>query len=41
MADIVFIAVLVGFLGLCALYVRGCERLIASADDDSMTEASR
>ena len=39
MADIVFIAVLLAFLGLCALYVRGCERLIASADDDSTSEA--
>jgi hypothetical protein len=41
MADIVFIAVLVTFMGLCALYVRGCERLIASADDDSVSETSR
>jgi hypothetical protein len=41
MADIVFIAVLFAFIGLCVLYVRGCERIIASANDDASNEASR
>jgi hypothetical protein len=40
-ADLVFVAALVAFLALCALYVRGCEWLIGSADQDSSTEASR
>jgi hypothetical protein len=38
MADIVFIALTLAFIGLCVLYVRGCERIIASADDDSASE---
>jgi hypothetical protein len=41
MADLVFIGVLLAFLGLCALYVRGCERLIASASDEATTEVAR
>lgn len=41
MADLVFIAALVAFLALCALYVRGCERLLGPADQDSSTEARR
>lgn len=39
MADVVYVVVTVAFLGLCVLYVRGCERIIASSDDDS--EAAR
>ena len=39
MADVVFLATLVAFLALCVLYVRACERLIASSDDDT-TEPS-
>lgn len=37
MADVIYVAVTVAFLGLCVLYVRGCERIIASSDDDSET----
>ncbi len=40
MADVVFIALLVAFFAICVLYVRGCERIIASADDDSTTETT-
>lgn len=40
MADLVFLATLVAFLGLCVLYVRGCERLIASSDDDTTEGAA-
>ena len=39
MADVVFIALTLAFLAICVLYVRGCERLIAGADDD-IQEAS-
>lgn len=35
MADFVYLAIVIAFFGLCVLYVRGCERLIAPADDDS------
>ena len=38
MADFVFTVIALGFLGLCALYVRACERIIAGADDDAGTE---
>ena len=41
MADLVFIAVVLAFLVLCVLYVRGCERIIAGADDDTAKESSR
>lgn len=40
MADVVYLVVLVAFLSACVAYVRGCERIIASADDDSQ-EATR
>jgi hypothetical protein len=33
MADIVFVAVVVAFFGLCVLYVRACDRLIGSTDE--------
>ena len=32
MADIVFLVVTLAFFGLCALYVRGLDRLVRSAD---------
>ena len=35
MADLVFVSTLVAFLTACVLYVRGCERLISSSDDDT------
>ena len=35
MADVAYIALTIAFLALCVLYVRGCERMIASSDDDS------
>lgn len=41
MADIAFIALALAFLGLCVLYVRGCERIIASAEEDAKPEATR
>jgi hypothetical protein len=33
MADLIFIAIAVGFFALCALYVKGCQRLIGDTDD--------
>jgi hypothetical protein len=33
MADVVFVLVSVGFFGLCALYVRGCERILESTEE--------
>jgi hypothetical protein len=41
MADIVFIAVTLAFFATCVLYVRGCDRIISSADDDSNAELTR
>jgi len=33
MADAVFIAISVGFFGLCALYTKGCERILSSSEE--------
>jgi hypothetical protein len=33
MADIIFVLVSLVFFGLCWLYVRGCERLIATGEE--------
>ena len=35
MADIVFLAVAVGFFGLCVLYIRGCDRIIRGAEESA------
>jgi hypothetical protein len=35
MADLAFIGVMAAFLAVCALYVRACDRVIASSDDDA------
>ena len=35
MADVLYVALAAAFIGVCVLYVRGCERIIASSDDDS------
>jgi hypothetical protein len=37
-ADIVFLALTLAFFALCVLYVRACDRIIASADDDATSE---
>jgi hypothetical protein len=34
MADIVYVAIVVAFLALCVLYVRGIDRMIAAGDED-------
>jgi hypothetical protein len=34
MADIVYVAIVVAFLALCVLYVRGVDRMISAADDE-------
>jgi hypothetical protein len=34
MADIVFVAVALAFFGLCALYVRGFERLMRGSEEE-------
>jgi hypothetical protein len=41
MADIVFIALTMAFFAICVLYVRGCDRIISSADDDSNVELTK
>lgn len=42
MADLVLVLVLLAFLGLCALYIRGCERIIRSDEiGDSIVELTR
>jgi hypothetical protein len=33
MADVVFVAISVGFFGLCALYIKGCERILSSSEE--------
>ena len=33
MADVVFIAVTLGFFGLCAAYVRGLDRLVRTSEE--------
>ena len=41
MADVVFVAVIFAFFALCALYVRGLDRLVRSAEDaDQAGEAT-
>jgi len=34
MADVVFIALTLGFFGLCVAFVRGCDRLIGAATEE-------
>ncbi len=33
MADAVFVLVSVGFFGLCALYIKGCERILSDTEE--------
>ena len=41
MADVVFVALIIAFFALCALYVRGLDRLVGSAEDaDQAGEAT-
>ncbi len=41
MADVVFVALTIAFFALCALYVRGLDRLVRSAEDaDQAGEAT-
>ena len=35
MRDAVFLSIVVAFFALCVAYVRGCERLIGSASDET------
>jgi hypothetical protein len=41
--DVIFIAVVLAFFGLCALYVRGCERILSSGEEstDSAPEVTQ
>lgn len=41
MADVVFVVVTLGFFAACALYVRGCERIVATAEERGPTEVVR
>jgi hypothetical protein len=34
MADVAFVVVIVGFFALCAAFVRGCDRIVRSDDDE-------
>jgi hypothetical protein len=38
MADVVFIAVALAFFALCALYVRGLDRIVRAAEEADPTE---
>jgi hypothetical protein len=33
MADIVFVLIAVAFFAVCALYIRGCERILRSGEE--------
>jgi hypothetical protein len=33
MADIAFVAAIIGFFGGCAAFVTGCDRIVRSGDD--------
>jgi hypothetical protein len=35
MADIIFVLVALAFFGLCAAYVRACDRLVGTGDESS------
>jgi hypothetical protein len=36
MADLIFIAITVGFFGLCVGFVRACDRLISSSSEEPL-----
>jgi hypothetical protein len=38
MADVIFVLVTLAFFALCWLFVRGCERLVDSADEPTSTD---
>jgi hypothetical protein len=42
MPDVVFIAVILAFFGLCALYIRACDRILQGTEEsaDSPSEVS-
>jgi hypothetical protein len=35
MADVVFVLISVAFFALCALYIRGCERILKSTEESA------
>ena len=39
MADIAFVAVIIGFFAICVTFVRGCDRIVRSDDDGSADTA--
>jgi hypothetical protein len=41
MADLVFIATLFAFIGLCVLYVRGLDRIVRSGEQQESGEVER
>ncbi|MGH9037456.1 MAG: hypothetical protein ACRD0O_17000 [Acidimicrobiia bacterium] len=41
MADVVFVLATLGFFAACVLYVRGCERIVASAEGRDPIEGGR
>lgn len=41
MADLVFVSVTMAFIGLCVLYVRGCERLAVQVDNEVAGDAGQ
>ena len=42
MPDIIFVAVILAFFGLCALYIRGCDRILQGTEEpaDSPSEVT-
>ena len=39
MADVIFIAIVGAFFGICVGFVRACDRLIASSTEEDLHEA--
>ena len=39
MADVIFIAIVLAFFGICVGFVRACDRLIASSTEADLHEA--
>lgn len=41
MADVAFLVLVIAFFALAALYVRGCERIVAPGDDPAQADDGR
>ena len=34
MPDVIFVGIVVAFFALCVLYIKGCERILRSGEED-------